>query len=71
MPDALSLLMFVDLVWSGIWYSRHHLIRGLAQRNRIMVVDSPPEWRDVVRQPRSALRGGRVVMFFVLLVMFV
>jgi glycosyltransferase involved in cell wall biosynthesis len=62
MPDALNLLMFVELVWSGTWYSRHHLIRGLAQKNHLVVVDSPPEWRDVVRQPRSALRGGRVVM---------
>jgi glycosyltransferase involved in cell wall biosynthesis len=58
MQNRLNLLMFVDLVWDGTWYSRHHLIRGLAQRNRVTIVDSPVELRTLLREPLSVFRGS-------------
>lgn len=52
--------MFVDLLWDGTWYSRHHLIRGLAQRNRVTIVDSPVEARTLLHEPMSVFQGSRL-----------
>ena len=59
-PPPLDLVMFSELTWGGTWYSRHHLISGLARRNRVFYVEEPASWRDVVSRPASALRSVEV-----------
>ena len=57
---AMDLLMFVQFVWNSAWYSRHHLIHGLARRHRVVIAESPLDWRETIRRPSSALQGSRL-----------
>src|SRR5689334_13732251 len=60
MQKRLNLLMFAEVAWDGTWYSRHHLINGLAERNQVTLVESPVELRALLGEPLSVFRGARL-----------
>jgi glycosyltransferase involved in cell wall biosynthesis len=53
-------LMFVEFVWQGTWYSRHHLISRLARNHRVMIAEPAVGWRETIRRPTAALQGSRI-----------
>ena len=57
---AMNLVMFGSLAWTDTWYSRHHLVVGLARRHRVVLVEPPPDFGAVLRDPLRGIQGARL-----------